>query len=119
VGFVKGRRYSRREICVELGVKSDKDQHAVLVNKGTAVAIVVNENGVHPSAEKYANHLGPREFSMEGENDRRGQLLEQSGAPLPLFYRHKEEVEYAYEGEVRFRRRMPATGRPIREFDRC
>lgn len=108
--------YSRDDIAAELQLGSG-DPHAVLVRLGQVVAVVVNQSGRNPfNGKQYVNLLTPTTFTMQGENDDRGALLEDPTNVVHLFFRRNGEQEYRYEGRIRFK--PPANEWAVREFDR-
>lgn len=115
--FVRGQLYSRAEICAAYAIPCDG--HAVLVRAGEPVALVVNEHGRNPyNGEWYSNALEAETFTMQGENDDRGALLERRIRDLDLFFRKNGETKYCYEAAVRFIERLRVHGSPIRKFAR-
>jgi hypothetical protein len=110
-----GTSYSREDIAAELHLGGG-DSHAVLVRQGKAVAVVVNESGRNPfNGKQYKNDLRKTTFTMQGENDDRGELLEDATNLVHLFFRRNDEAEYRYEGRIRFK---PPVGKwAIRNFD--
>lgn len=114
--FVRDQPYSRDEIAGGLRVGKG-DLHAVLVRRGRAIAVVVNEKGKNPfNGKDYKNRLSPTSFSMQGENDDRGHLLEDPANIVHLFFMRTGEQGYRYEGQIRFE--PPTTAWATRAFAR-
>ncbi len=115
--FQCGERLSRAAICDRLGIA--RDDHAVIVHRGAVLAVVVNESGKNPFNHKqYANALESQKFTMTGENDDRGGLLERAKDSVPLFFRKNSESDYTYQGRVRFENSLDASLEPVRVFER-
>lgn len=99
--FQRGKAYTRGQIAAALGIKDgSEEQRAVLVVKGKAAAIVINARGSHPSGMKYFNELDETTFTMQGEYDGRGALIEIPGREYPLFFSHGTDGNYTFEGHV-------------------
>ena len=114
--LVRDLPYSRSEIAAELRTGKD-DLHAVLVRRGRAVAVVVNEKGKNPfNGKDYVNVMSPTSFTMQGENDDRGHRLEDPANILHLFFMRTGERGYRYEGQIRFE--PPTTEWATRTFVR-
>lgn len=115
--FELGKRYTRGEIASGFGIKSAaEEQRAVLVSKGKAVAIVINAKGRHPSGRQYFNALDELSFTMQGEDDERGALIEGPGR-WPLFFSHGTDGDYAFEGYV-IHETTEDVGSPLRKYKR-
>lgn len=116
--FQLGSSYSRGEIASAFGIKNAaEEQRAVFVNKGHAVAIVINAKGKHPSGRHYFNALTDVSFTMQGEDDDRGALIEVPGQRWPLFFSHGTDENYTFEGYVAHEI-TEDVGVPLRKYKR-
>jgi hypothetical protein len=109
-------KMSRLEIASMLGARDEN--RAVFAKAGKAVAIVVRQDGHHPSGEVFPNALTASEFRMFGRNDERGQLLENKDAAVPLYFSHNNDGEFTDEGLVRYVKKVDYPGKPERVFRR-
>ena len=109
-------KMSRLEIASTLGVRDEN--RAVFVKAGKIVAIVVRQDGHHPSGEVFPNTLTASEFRMFGRNDERGQLLENKNVAVPLYFSHNNDGDFTDEGFVRYVEKVDYPGKPERVFRR-
>lgn len=112
-----GEEYQRKQIVEALGVSADQQERAVLLVSGKVAAIVIKQNGLNPfNGKHYVNARQGGTLVMQGENDDRGEMLENLKTPVRLFFSKNNNGRYRYEGMFEYVENMDVPGDPIRKF---